>query len=353
MLNKLDVALEFLQKPRFGLLNQTLPGTGWSDEYESFGQRLGRHGQTMNALHQQELENQLKKSKISQYEMQQRALGEFLGNLSSNNIPADRLNMARLMAATGNYDKLPDIISPKEEYGAPYQAIDESGKPSYFQVNKTGGTRRIEGYAPIPKKGTSLTTDPLTGQIIFEQGGWDGGLTQPVATQVQKDLIGLQDSLSKLDQVANDYQGKYLTYYGQARGVKGSFLGKLTGESGDKDFIKGKTKFANQVEQLFNQYRKEITGAAASVQELDRLRKSLLNTDQSPEEFEASYEQFRELVERSIIAKETLLQQGFKTGSKDFGREMDKVLLGENLDEPSQISTNKVLRYNIKTGRLE
>lgn len=273
------------------------------------------------------------------------------------NLPEGTKKLANLAFAVGDYEKGLAILAQNHEYGAPIRAMDpKTGQPVYLQVDKQGNTKPVQGYSPLIEKGMQITTNP-DGTMSFEQGGYDTGLTKPTVTELQQGVIGLKDSLNRMDAVAKDYSGNYLTIPGQIRAGTASTLGKLTGKSGDKEFLQGKTKFENGTEQLFNAYRKEITGAAASVQELDRLKKSMLNVDQSPEEFEASYSQFRDIITSSIALKEQLLSQGLKPDSKELGTAIDSAILGKIGDNkaPKQTQTNsgKILKYNPTTGGLD
>lgn len=251
----------------------------------------------------------------------------------------------------------------KSNYGQPIAVANEKGQPTYIQINDDGEVRELPNYKPIPKKGTVVRD--ANGNVIFEQGGWqEGGAVSPTnstQSELQKSVVGFQDQLNRLDQVAKDHKSSYLTYPGQARSTFAKYANKVTGKSYDKDYLQGRTKFNNGVEQLFNMYRKEITGAAASVQELDRLKTSMLNVDQSPDEFEASYSQFKSLVTRSMQLKQQFLGQGIPLGSPQMGQMIDDALLSgkqptdDNSSPAGQGNSEapKVRRFNPQTGRIE
>lgn len=196
------------------------------------------------------------------------------------------------------------------KYGEPKAVIGPDGKYKLVQFDGEGNAKESNNYQPIPKSGTVLRD--ANGNVIFEQGGWGQAASPTNATtnDLQKDTISSLNTLNNLDQVAKDYKSSYLTYAGQARGWTANKMGKVFGQSGDKEFLQGKTKFQTGVQQMFNQYRKDITGAAASVQELDRLKQSMLNEDMSPEEFEAAYSQFRNIIESSLKLKQQYMKQG-------------------------------------------
>ena len=195
------------------------------------------------------------------------------------------------------------------------------------QINPTDFDRKLELYKRDPesymrmygKKNQRITVGP-DGSIDISEG-YDSlqAPTKSVTTKSQEDVLGAMDNLNRLTQVASDYKDDYLTYYGQAKGAVGKVMDKAGLASDDqKNYLAGKTKFQNGVEQFFNSYRKEITGAAASVQELDRLKKSLLNTDMSPTEFNAALDQFIGIAKSQLAMKEKLLKQGYIPDSKEY-----------------------------------
>ncbi len=135
-------------------------------------------------------------------------------------------------------------------------------------------------------------------------------LNQAAATENQKNLMSKQESLSQFDKIEKEYDPSYFTYTNKAgakasseaeklKGVPGLEQGSellantLTGMSKEDraKFLAKRANYLNSVDQVFNQYRKEITGAAAGEQEIERLRKSFLNGDMSPSEFKGSLEQ--------------------------------------------------------------
>lgn len=265
-----------------------------------------------------------------------------LGNMQQ----IDPLQRARIYAAQslaesgdlqGALSQLPQMA--KQSYGQPIAAVDAQGRPTYIMANDQGEIKQIDNYAPIPKKGTSLSVGP-DGSVQFDQGGMAiGGNIEPtnsVNTELQKDVLGLTDSLARLRQVGDAYNKSYLTYLGGARGSFGGFLDKAFGNipASEKQFLKGQTEFNNSVEQFFNQYRKQITGAAAALGELGMLRKSILNKDLTPTQFEAAFKQFTDLSETLLGIKQKLIAQGIPADSKQMGELIDREYL--NLKNQNQ-----------------
>ncbi|WP_298981692.1 hypothetical protein [uncultured Roseibium sp.] len=172
------------------------------------------------------------------------------------------------------------------------------------------------------KSGLRLETNP-DGTFTFVQGDVSN-LGRKATNQLETGAVADIQNLSDLHSIAELYSEEALTYQGQARGFANRQLDKVGLASPEgQEYLAQKTKFTNAVEQVFNQYRKEITGAAASVQELDRLKKSLLNTDMSPAEFRAAYGQFVEKLQRSLQIKLALKEQGIDQSDPRFGAVFD------------------------------
>lgn len=192
--------------------------------------------------------------------------------------------------------------------------------------------------APYKAKGTQLRVDPKTGEITFTQGGRGvvddkAALQRPVATEMQKDVIGGMETLESLAAIEKDFNPKNLTTMGRLYNTINEASDKL-GVSIDPKTLRNNVRFRNNVDQFFNAYRKEITGAAAAEKELEQLKKSLLNTDQGPEAFKASLGQIKEKTQRALRLKRRLLREGLDVGSKDFGSRLDELYLQGMDDDP-------------------
>lgn len=167
-------------------------------------------------------------------------------------------------------------------------------------------------------------------------------LTKSTTNQVQKDLIGEEALLADLETIkpggSNYFDPEQLTLQGRGETKIAEWMDAVGMSSdGQKERLTKWTQFSNQVSQVFNQYRKEITGAAASVQELEQLKQSLINKDQTTTQFRAAYEQFTSKLERAINAKQKLLTQGIDLSSDDGAALLDKEIrnqeaaAGENI----------------------
>jgi hypothetical protein len=152
-------------------------------------------------------------------------------------------------------------------------------------------------------------------------------------SSIQGDIVDLTGQMADLDEVASLYSDDYLTLQGKAEGGLAKAMDKVGLSTNDqKAFLGRKRKFTQGVNQLFNAYRSEITGAAASEQELERLKDAMLSEDLSPAEFQAAYVHFRNKVGRDLAIKKQLLNSGIDVS--EVGEYVDAIsrnpeLIGE------------------------
>tara|TARA_R110002167_G_scaffold69316_1_gene195345 strand:+ start:42 stop:1358 length:1317 start_codon:yes stop_codon:yes gene_type:complete len=145
-------------------------------------------------------------------------------------------------------------------------------------------------------------------------------LSNSVKSKLQKEVLGAYDNLAKLDAIADNFDPSYFTSVGVGKAAVGAVLDRTFGLSPEKDptgtvdFNAKRTVAAAQIDMLFNQYRKEITGAAAAVQELERLKKSYLNTERGPEATEAMLNELKRIGRQGYETKKRNLREGLVVG---------------------------------------
>jgi hypothetical protein len=245
-----------------------------------------------------------------------------------------------------------------QNLGRPFAAKDMNGKDVMaVQDTKTGKVFPLPGI--MPAEATSLFVQNPDGSIIAQ--GNPSGIQQLMSKpnsktvgDLQEDIAKRTESLKTLDNMVKDFKGEYLTRWGQAKYGIQSEIDKL-GENAkniaaplglyDKDFVQGRIKFRNGINQFFNQYRKEITGQAAGMKELAMIKDSMFNEDQGPDAFQAAFQQFREKIDLGYRIKQDLLREGVPVGSKRFNDELESRMFSGSASEStskSQPSNKKV-----------
>lgn len=187
--------------------------------------------------------------------------------------------------------------------------------------------QKPQGLSVRLKDGTVISQ----GGYITPEGDQMQNLSRSVKTGVQKDLIGNMETQSDLKAIEENFSPDLLTYQNKLYSSINNILDK-SGLPSDTENIKKRVTFENNVDQFFNAYRKEITGAAAAEKELQRLEQSILNKNMSPAQFTAALKQIKEKNNRMIRIKRLLLRRGIKVGDNGFGDTFDSAYLGQEDD---------------------
>ena len=220
--------------------------------------------------------------------------------------------------------------NPKAETGTPstlgklFKELD--------QVPESDTLRRKSYEQAIAKQisqtGMKFTVDKDGNVTLFTNASQEE-MTPGATTQTQKDVINLMGQLENLDAISGENAFKdVLTIQGKLyrKGLKIADSLKMPLSDENKEYLGKARQFTEGVEQIFNTYRKEITGAQAAIKELEMLRDSVINKKLTPTEFEYSLKRFRDQITRSLRLKRMLLRDGF-TG-KDLSAKLDQMITG-------------------------
>lgn len=186
-----------------------------------------------------------------------------------------------------------------------------------------------------------------------------GQLTTKTKNTLQNNILASNDALSRLDSIAQRFSPDFLTAKGYADFLTAFAQDKsgLVGLSGrQKKLLQDRTEFKNEVEQLFNSYRKQITGAQAAVQELNFLRSVMLSTSTSPEQFIGAFNQLGDLLKRVREQSQTTLQKGVffndpNLGSQKIGKPQERSQFFQLADPASESLVMDQARKAIAEGK--
>jgi hypothetical protein len=92
---------------------------------------------------------------------------------SNLNINPTNLQLASILASSGDMVGAANTLQKSQEWGKPFSAVNAQGKPVLMQQDKYGNTRELTGLSPL-RTGTSLSFN--NGNLNFSQGavGADG-----------------------------------------------------------------------------------------------------------------------------------------------------------------------------------
>lgn len=207
------------------------------------------------------------------------------------------------------------------------------------------GIERIPGFED--RKGMTVTLPD--GTVISESGG--SPLGRSATNETEKSLVANEVLSSNLKRVGelvgwdaekgkiSEEARRAFTYEGQFSAGTTRIRDKMEGVPIIGDLVEPseeQRKFAQKrqvimqgIDQMFNDYRQEITGAAAAVQELERLKKTFLNSDMGPDEFEAVFAETIRKMDRIRSVYVQLLQRGYDTKTARGGAALDRILSGQ------------------------
>lgn len=175
-------------------------------------------------------------------------------------------------------------------------------------------------FAAGKGKGTTRRIYGPDGQLIIEEGG-AGELRPPTENAIEAKIVAAQDRLANLKNLAATSADEYLNYAGRIGRFSLRQKSNTVGLSGEEQkWMDGAGKFLVRLNDTFNRYVNEITGAAIGVQEIDRLRAAMVNGDMSPAEFKADVVALIEIAEEEIERKR---QQLGRSGPRVQGKSAD------------------------------
>lgn len=153
-------------------------------------------------------------------------------------------------------------------------------------------------------------------------------LARPVIAQQQEKLIAEKEQLLALQHVNELAKPEQFGLEGKAKSAFWGTVGAINPGWVPKDAVTEQNirrQMLNEAGQLFNAYRREVTGAAASVQELASLGKTFMNTDMNWNDFVASKDQYMDKLTRSIRLRNRLLSQGLDLQDPQVGARLDEM----------------------------
>jgi hypothetical protein len=210
-------------------------------------------------------------------------------------------------------------------------------EPPKSRTIKSGDSVRTEEWDGQSWRtvGEAPRWNPNSGPAQFNitvNGDEKAPLTSTNESKTQVKVLDAQKSLRDLSSVKDAYSDDFLTMWGRAKATAGSLLDKWGSDGELVQFNAERGRFASNVKQFFNQYRKEITGAAASEKELEQLVQSLFSEDLGPQEFKARFDEFWSKAEANLQANKDAIREGVDiSGDKAPAAEAEEIIDWGNL----------------------
>jgi hypothetical protein len=244
---------------------------------------------------------------------------ELLGKVDANDLQGI---LSDVSGAIGMAQQMGIFETPKTPSVSIRQGTDPvTGQPGFYQFSNGQLVGKVEGINPPAQ----------TGVVV----GPDGTVTigAPLASgnvaKAQEKVTTAMDNLARLREIRTTFDPQFLTYLGQGRQalLRTKERAGVTLDPAEQQSVGQYRQFSEGVDQFFNQYRKDITGAAAAVAELSSLKDAILNKDLSPTEFIASFDRLVNESTRTINIQNSLLEQGLSPSSKAFQQQADQLFM--------------------------
>lgn len=273
-----------------------------------------------------------------------RQVGQLLGQARQNpaalqNIRADvdlGLEQGLIAPDVANivYD-LPDDATPRQLAQAQAKAFGLATS----QEKPTGQVAQAQAelYHPDPRVRENLRKRRIAagkrGQINLTVGGKQG-VEKAFRTKLQEAEFRGEKTLGELKAVQTNLNYELFTRQGAARVFAAVQKDKLGLASiADKKLIGESRRAQEGIGKMFDAYRVEVTGAGAAMAELEKLQKSALNNELSPEQLRISMQLVIEATERASELRRKYLREGVGVLSPEQVRKLSKEELGKYLNK--------------------
>ena len=224
-------------------------------------------------------------------------------------------NLADRMIASGDPEmqkqalkfKLAEAGKAPAQPKAPFKMFDEEGRERYARWDPESDTGySFVGGAKADDAGETTVVYAPDGTPIYAKGqgvSTSPDLTKATTTQVQKDVLNTQEGLARVKAIRKMYDPRFLTAKGRAGNVLRQAEAYLTGDikyTGTPEEHAEFSAFHSETLNNINQYIKEISGAAVSAQEAERLKGALPHPDLDPATFKARLDRVADQMEDKI-----------------------------------------------------
>ena len=237
----------------------------------------------------------------------------------------------------------------------PDAASAKSGSFKTYVHKGTGETYTLNMNNPkdvefIERNQENLTPIPTRAET-GGAGAFDPG--RSTIGTIQKSLADDTILMSNMQNIKNTMSDRFLTYEGQFGAGISDIKSKLGVDlSADQaKHLTDYTKFQNRTRQVFNSYRKLITGAAAAEKEMKDLEASIFNINQGPVAFRASLDALYDDMQRGLRIKRKLLRDGFNDDHAALGDRID-TLVGLGIDDDVNVREQELMAEGLSGNDL-
>lgn len=154
-------------------------------------------------------------------------------------------------------------------------------------------------------------------------------LGKQAVKDTQKEIIKLQDQVQRIGTLRDRVDPDSLRWGPKFKAWVSSIADKagIPITDGMANSIGENQRMKTNIMMEFNQYRKEITGAAAALAEIKLLEQSFINQNMAPAQFMTALDEIESRYTLALNLKIKLLQQGINPGTQEFEDMHDKLYM--------------------------
>lgn len=240
------------------------------------------------------------------------------------------------------------ILTPEQGDAA---LTGASKDPSDVQTYKFAQSQGYQGsFVDFKKelrgKGFNMT---LPDGTTISMGGDGGGiaaadLKTPVVTKLQESIVNATDQLDRLNSIGQSLDPKFLEVPGRIKGgalkikdLAGGMLGDMTPQ--EKEYLEKFSTFKAEAAKNLSSILNQLSGAAISPAEGERLKKGIPNDEDSPTQFIAKYRSAVKDQTRAVMRANWALKNGIGVKSAD---QLSKVMPLESIDRVYEQRANEI-----------
>lgn len=226
-----------------------------------------------------------------------------------------------------------------------------SKEPGDVQIYKFAQAQGFKGsYVDFKKElrgeGFNMT---LPDGTVVSMGGKGGGvsasdLKTPVVTNLQESIVSATDQLDRLNSIGQSMDTQFLEVPGRIKGgalkikdLAGGMLGDMTPQ--EKDYLTKFSTFKAEAAKNLSSILNQLSGAAISPAEGERLKKGIPNDEDSPTQFVAKYKSAVKDQSRAVMRANWALKNGIGVKSVD---QLSKVMPLEAIDQVYERRANEI-----------
>ncbi len=188
----------------------------------------------------------------------------------------------------------------------------------YDPDSPTGVSYNVKtpGTPGPPSSGLSLETDGQSVRLTQGRGFGTAGVnavTNSTASQIEKDIIGGDELLVRLESIQNAFNPDFLTYGGAGEAKFANVLNKMD-PNRKSEFAAARSEWVADNKQFFNNYRKNITGVAAGEREMADIEASIPNVNDSPQEYQRKMSKLVQMTRLMMARKQIAMRDGVLDG---------------------------------------